>query len=513
MKTAPGVFLLLLLSVPSFGQNLEVRFYNIGTPTLKDIWVDPVKGNDSRNGATREQALKTVDRAWGKIPPRKTLAGTGYRIMLLRGTYPPDSPPYWESRWGTFQFPIILQAADGPNTVNFPYMNIFDCRYLYLIGLTIHSEGGDILHCEKCDHFLVRQSKVIGKDPETEAVQEALKVNQSKYVYVENSDISGAWDNAIDFVAVQNGHIQSNKIHNAGDWCAYSKGGSAYIRVEGNEFFDCGTGGYTAGQGTGFEYMVSPWLHYEAYDIKFINNVVHDTDGAGFGVNGGYNVLIAYNTFYRVGARSHAIEIAFGLRGCDGDTAKCQANLKAGGWGTSQRNDGTNEQPIPDRNVYVYNNVVYNPAPFRSQYQHFFIAGPRAPASDSHIPNPSRTDLNLQIKGNLIWNGPKNLALGLDADSGCPNSNAACNRTQLLRDNSINKVQPQLVNPAAGNFHPAAGGNVFAAKTFAIPNFAGGDRPQPPVSPAGNLINQILRDRDAKARASSSPPGAYVSPL
>ena len=27
-----------------------------------------------------------------------------------------------------------------------------------------------------------------------------------------------------------------------------------------------------------FEYMTSPWLHYEAYDIKFVNNVIHDTD-------------------------------------------------------------------------------------------------------------------------------------------------------------------------------------------------------------------------------------------
>ena len=44
-------------------------------------------------------------------------------------------------------------------------------------------------------------------------------------------------------------------------------GGSAYISVSENEFFDCGTGGFTAGQGTGLEYMVAPWLHYSAYAI------------------------------------------------------------------------------------------------------------------------------------------------------------------------------------------------------------------------------------------------------
>ena len=27
--------------------------------------------------------------------------------------------------------------------------------------------------------------------------------------------------------------------------------------------------------------MRSPWLHYEAYDIKFVNNVLHDLPGVG----------------------------------------------------------------------------------------------------------------------------------------------------------------------------------------------------------------------------------------
>ena len=59
------------------------------------------------------------------------------------------------------------------------------------------------------------------------------------------------------------------------------------------------------GQGTGLQFMTAPWLHYEAYGIRVVNNIVHDTEGAGLGVNGGYNVLIAWNTLYRVGRRSH----------------------------------------------------------------------------------------------------------------------------------------------------------------------------------------------------------------
>jgi hypothetical protein len=35
------------------------------------------------------------------------------------------------------------------------------------------------------------------------AAQETVKVNQSRHIYIEDSRLSGAWDNVIDFVAVQ----------------------------------------------------------------------------------------------------------------------------------------------------------------------------------------------------------------------------------------------------------------------------------------------------------------------
>ena len=61
-------------------------------------------------------------------------------------------------------------------------------------------------------------------------------------MYVERSNVFGGETNAIDFVAVQHGHLLANRIHHAGDWCAYAKGGSADIRVAGNEIYACGTG-------------------------------------------------------------------------------------------------------------------------------------------------------------------------------------------------------------------------------------------------------------------------------
>jgi hypothetical protein len=54
------------------------------------------------------------------------------------------------------------------------------------------------------------------------------------------------------------------------------------------------------------QYMIKPWLQYEAYGIRVTNNIVYNTWGAGLGVAGGYNVLMAYNTVYRWGCAQHS---------------------------------------------------------------------------------------------------------------------------------------------------------------------------------------------------------------
>ena len=107
---------------------------------------------------------------------------------------------------------------------------------------------------------------------------ETVKINPSQYITLTNNDIFGSYENVIDFVGVQYGTIRDNRLHDADDWCIYLKGGSAYFVIERNVIYNCGTGSFTAGQGTGFEFMRAPWLQYEAYDIKFVNNLVHDTE-------------------------------------------------------------------------------------------------------------------------------------------------------------------------------------------------------------------------------------------
>ena len=435
-----------------------------GAPAFNQIWVDPSAGNDANGGGSRALAVRTLSEAWRRVPINVDLS-TGFQINLIAGTYPESAVPiYWESRHGTQSAPILLKAIDGNGTARLPNMNVYDCRHLYLLGLDISSGGGDVLHLDSCSYVLLRDTTIrgLGEIASYAVPQETLKVNQSQYIYVERCDISGAWDNAVDFVSVQYGHVVGSRIHRSGDWAMYAKGGSASIVVAGNEFYDAGTGGFTAGQGTGFEFMVAPWLQYEAYDITFIDNVVHDTQGAGFGVNGGFNILMARNTLYRVGSRSHVIEVGFGSRSCDGNQAACRAYLAQGGWGTAVVGV---EEPIPNRNVSILDNVVYNPDGYVSQWQQFAVADPRTPSVGSNIPSPARADTNLQIRGNVIWNGPVDHPLGI----GQPALAAA-----VVAGNTINTVRPVLVDPARGNYSLAPG--------FVLPVVPPPPAPQPPLS-------------------------------
>ena len=113
---------------------------------MTDLWVDPLHGDDTLSGESRDQSLLTINEAWNRIPQGTPLAGSGYRILLTEGDYPDSSfPLYWESRYGTTDFPIIIQSADGPGMARLlGFVNFFDVRYVYLLDLALSTGGGRV---------------------------------------------------------------------------------------------------------------------------------------------------------------------------------------------------------------------------------------------------------------------------------------------------------------------------------------------------------------------------------
>lgn len=436
---------------------------------------------------------------------------------------------YFADRHGTQRFPILLQAADGPGTVTFlGGLNLKNVRFLYLKDLNLRAGNGDplfsnnVLHIEDGGHILLKNLVIAGPDPkrypDNYDVQEVVKVNQSEYIYLENSDVYGAYQTILDFFAVQHGHLVGNRFHASGEWCAYLKGGSAYFRVEENQFYDCGLG-FQAGEGSNFEVMRAPWLQYEATGISVVHNTFHNISGTGLSVAGGYNILFAFNTLYNVGTLHRAdgtgwplFQAVHGRRGCieteengrNNAADICGGYLRAGGWGTAGVGESFGGEYIPNKHVYVYNNVFYNPTGSSTLYSHFgFQPSVIPPAHTQNIPSPSRVDDDLVLRGNVIWNGPTDHPLGIEGDA-CMTANPTCNEAQIRRDNAINQFEPQLQNPTRGDFTLVPQSRAFSTFTASLPAFSWSDlpssRPSIPLPASGEL------SIDLTSQTGSTPP-------
>jgi hypothetical protein len=532
------MIIILFIIVSIVGASHAFTYYDMGSPILSDIWVDPVNGIDTNSGLAITAPVKTITRAWSLIPSGSVLSGTGYRINLLPGSYPCEPGPeaencinYFSEIKGAFQFPVIISAYNGPNTVTIRGgMNIDSVSYLYLVDLNLaggtplptNSSGNNLLHIAGSDHILLKRLVLAGPSCDNDTcnnLQEVLKANQVQYLYVEDSTIGGAWHTSVDYMVVQYGHFLNNRVHTAGQWSMYLKGGSSYHRIEANEMYGCQLG-FEAGQSANFAMMRSPWLHYDAYDIKFINNVLHDIPGVGMSASGGYNVLFAYNTLYKVGTAPTTgyplMDAVQGERSCmatdelPDPVPRCIEYIAAGGWGPNFLTDSL--AVVPNRKVYVYNNIFYNPEPDQTLYAHFDIRGSLVPpAGFINFPNPSPADDHLVFRGNVIWNGPADHPIGIeDSSQGCQNTNPTCNIAQIKADNAVNKYEPQLVDPDHGDFHPVSGGNIFSAVSYTIPDFTWADAPASPAVPQGTLGNTISVDRDSSFRTLPGPPGAYA---
>jgi len=495
------------------GGGLSTRLaYTLREPAVwRDVWVDPVggvdDGEDELRGRTRGRAFRTLAAAWRSFP--EGTQTEALRFRLLPGTH---RGAYLENRRGTEAQPILIEPADGPGTVVFRptpqgdqgSLQFVGCGHVAVQDLQIRVDGGDAMQCEGCDFMLIRRLRLASV--RSEGQDETLKLNQSRHCYIEDCEITDAGDNCIDVVGVQHGHIVRCRIGNAADWGAYLKGGSAHWIVADNEIFGCGTGGFTAGQGSGFQFMVPPYLHYEAYDVKVFNNLVHDCEGAGLGVNGGYNILFAHNTCWRVGSRSHLFEAVHGRRGCDGgQVGLCDPLRLAGGWGTT----GEEGQFIPNRHVWVYNNLFVNPPGFTVGWQLLMVAGPVETPEGSNVPSPARADEDLRFRGNVFWSLPENTELGVgDPDGGCATGD--CTPEWIRSENAVNRVAPAFVAPETGDFRPVSGSAMAAFPGVPIPTFQWSDAPTTPPVPVGLLENRIPADRAGRSRTGTAVVGALL---
>jgi hypothetical protein len=82
---------------------------------------------------------------------------------------------------------------------------------------------------------------------------------------------------------------------------------------------------------------------------------------------------------------------------------------------------------------------------------------------------------------------------------------------QILDENTINAFEPQLVDPAAGNFLPVQGGNLLTAKVYGLSDFSWKDAPEQPAVPQGAFSNSVTLDYRGYSRPAADVPGAFTT--
>ena len=206
-------------------------------------------------------------------------------------------------------------AAAKRGTVKFGAVNLFDLRWVAFSGITF-SDRFDLFHCESCRHVLLTKSRLAGSPDAAAREHQDQPVPPHRH---HRQRRLGAGDNAIDFVAVQYARVTGNVIERAGDWCIYAKGGSAFVTVAEQPDPRLRNGRLHGRPGHRL-----PVHDRAVHPLRGLRHPAcsttrsRDIEGAGVGVNGGYNVVVARNRMWNVGSRSHWIEVGYGSRSCDG---------------------------------------------------------------------------------------------------------------------------------------------------------------------------------------------------
>ncbi|HLD45512.1 MAG TPA: hypothetical protein VJC18_08755, partial [bacterium] len=194
---------------------------------------------------------------------------------------------------------------------------------------------------------------------------------------------------------------------------------------------------------------------------------------------------------------------------------QCQDMLNDGAWGTAEAGAQfeTGGDWIPNKNVLIYNNIFYNPDGVSSVNGIIAVNGSVAlPGDADNIPDPALADEDLSIRGNVFWNGGVASTLLTStngSDPACEEGNGSCNENQLEDENEINSVEPELTDPADGDFTPVDGGNVTSLSANEIPNFTWDTWLTNADVPEGDLDNTVTNNFLGEARGDSPHPGAY----
>lgn len=282
------VSLLLLQDEWSFAETPKI------VANGRRLWV-ATTGDDSNPG-TRDRPFRTITKALAEARPGDT-------IQVRKGRYTGERAKLNFGRSGTPDAWIVLRSADGPGAAEIDaekkVLEVFlitDRSYVAIEGLKIHSSQDNVVHIgTNASYVILRDCTISGAD----GGGDAIKVNGSHHIYIENNDCSDAADELIDFMAVMHSVSRGNFMHHPrkGSTATFAKGGSRYILFERNVVLGVrGAHAIMLGgdSGKGLFHKDCPDAECEKMIVR--NNVIVDCDDSAIEARGCRDGWVLHNT-------------------------------------------------------------------------------------------------------------------------------------------------------------------------------------------------------------------------
>lgn len=235
-----------------------------------------------------------------------SVVAPGDTILIHAGSYPGGL--YFENLKGNANQWITIRNAPGATVIfegGSNAIQLTDPAYLHLQGLIFQHQTGNGLNVDDGGTYATPAHHIVFedctfRDMSASGNNDLLKLSGLDYFEVRNCTFQNgaAGGSGIDMVGCHYGVIEKNYFENLGSNSIQCKGGSEWVRIEGNFFRDGGQRTLNLGGSTGLQFFRPDTAHFEAANLQVFANIIVGS-WAPIAYVGAVNVTVANNTIYQ----------------------------------------------------------------------------------------------------------------------------------------------------------------------------------------------------------------------